>query len=147
MKVPKISTKMFIFPFHQLPNNSRRVQFQKDAETEPQRSQNKLPQAKESDWVFQPCIFEEKNSQKSQAEKRPSCLCLNDHLYRVNSPFWMLQNRNHQFHGQGSCNHGQSWAAHSTLLVQGPVSGWLEEKSLMCAQSFSPLNCAVWSSD
>lgn len=55
--------------------------------------------------------------------RHKSFLCLNIHLYTANSPFWMLQNRNHQFHCQGSCNHGQSWTTHSALLVQGPVFG------------------------
>lgn len=47
----------------------------------------------------------------------------NVHLWAPDSPLRMLQDRDHQLHSQGTCNHGQAWAAHCALLVQSPVSG------------------------
>ena len=69
--------KIFIFPYHQLPNNPRRVQFYKDAETQLQRSHDKFTSPKDQTrFFFFILVFLRVErtiqfSEKSQTEKRP----------------------------------------------------------------------------
>lgn len=49
---PKAPVKIFILPYHQLPNNPRRVQFYKDAETQLQRSHDKFTNWKDQTRFF-----------------------------------------------------------------------------------------------
>lgn len=56
---PKAPMKIFILPYHQLPNNPRRVQFYKDAETQLQRSHDKFePKGSNQVFFFYSCFFE-----------------------------------------------------------------------------------------
>ena len=57
---PKAPMKIFIFHYHQLPNNPRRVQFYKDAETQLQRSHDKFTSPKDQTrfFFFYSCFFE-----------------------------------------------------------------------------------------
>lgn len=73
---PKAPMKIFILPYHQLPNNPRTVQFYKDAETQLQRSHVKFEPKGSNQVFFFILVFLRVErtiqfSEKSQTEKRP----------------------------------------------------------------------------